>query len=125
MDFGRRSDCRRVPGGSLSRLAWPGRIVIGATLGPLALVLIFVVLFAIQNRRSAFSLAHTESLWPFSIVVSTISFLVYAALLRKALPKTQAPAKHGSGRKKGFRKLLPIEPAFVSLRAAFAWLAVR
>ena len=67
----------------LSRLAWPGRIVMGAALGPLALVLIFVVLFTIQSRRSAFSLAHTESLWPFSILVSSISFLVYAALLRR------------------------------------------
>ena len=67
----------------LSRLAWPCRIVMSAALGQLALVLIFVVLFAIQSRRSAFSLAHTESLWPFSILVSTISFLVYAALLRR------------------------------------------
>jgi hypothetical protein len=67
------------PARLLSRVAWPGRIVIGAILGPLALVLIFVVLFAIQGRLGAFSLAHAESLWPFSILVSTISFLVYAA----------------------------------------------
>ena len=67
----------------LSRVGWPGRMLIGATLGPLALLLIFVVLFAIQGRLSAFSLAHTESLWPFSVLVSTISFLVYAALLRR------------------------------------------
>jgi len=67
----------------LSRLAWPCRIVMSAALGQLALVLIFVVLFAIQSRRRVFSLAHTESLGPFSILVSTISFLVYAALLRR------------------------------------------
>jgi hypothetical protein len=67
----------------VSRVAWPARMLIGATLGPLALLLIFVVLFAIQGRLSAFSLAHTESLWPFSVLVSTISFLVYAALLRR------------------------------------------
>jgi hypothetical protein len=52
-----------VPARLLSRVAWPGRMLIGATLGPLALLLIFIVLFAIQGRLSAFSLAHTESLW--------------------------------------------------------------
>jgi hypothetical protein len=67
----------------LSRVAWPGRMLIGASLGPLALLLIFVVLFAIQGSHGAFSLAHTESLWPFSILVSTVSFLVYTALLRR------------------------------------------
>jgi hypothetical protein len=77
------------PARLLSHLAWPVRMLIGATLGPLALLLIFVVLFAIQGRLSAFSLAHTESLWPFSILVSTISFLVYAALMRRRLPKSE------------------------------------
>ncbi|HYK61798.1 MAG TPA: hypothetical protein VEV85_20355, partial [Bryobacteraceae bacterium] len=67
----------------LSRVAWPGRMLIGASLGPLALLLIFVVLFAIQGSHGAFSLAHTENLWPFSILVSTVSFLVYTALLRR------------------------------------------
>jgi hypothetical protein len=71
-----------LPARLLSRVAWSGQILIGATLGPLALLLIFIVLFAIQGRTAAFSLAHTESLWPFSVLVSTISFLVYAALLR-------------------------------------------
>ena len=67
----------------LLRVAWPVRVVIGAAMGPLALLLIFVVLFAIQGRPSEFSLAHTETLWPFSILVSTVSFLAYAALLRR------------------------------------------
>jgi hypothetical protein len=73
----------------LSHLPWPVRTLIGITLGPLALLLIFVALFAIQGRLSAFSLAHTESLWPFSVLVSTVSFLVYAALLRWRLPKSE------------------------------------
>ncbi len=71
----------------LSRVAWPGRMLIGATLGPLALLLIFVVLFVMQGRLSAFSLAHTETLWPLSVIVSTVSFLVYAALLRRRKPR--------------------------------------
>src|SRR5262249_31394488 len=79
----------QVPARLLSRVAWPGRMLIGATLGPLALLLIFVVLFAIQGRLGVFSLAHTESLWPFSVLVSTISFLVYAALLHRRLLKTE------------------------------------
>jgi hypothetical protein len=73
------------PARLLSRIAWPGQLLIGATLGPLALLLIFVTLFAIQGSSGTFSLAHTEGLWPFSILVSTVSFLVYAALLRRRL----------------------------------------
>ena len=67
----------------LSHVAWPGRMLIGATSGPLALLLILVVLFAMQGSHGAFSLAHTEGLWPFSVLVSTVSFLVYTALLRR------------------------------------------
>lgn len=67
----------------LSRVTWLGRMLIGATLGPLALLLIFVILFAIQGSHGAFSLAHTEGLWLYSILVSTVSFLVYTALLRR------------------------------------------
>ena len=70
----------------LSRLAWPLQMAIGIALGPLALLLIFIGLFAMQGRVGAFSLAHTETLWPISILVSTVSFLVYAALLRRRSP---------------------------------------
>jgi hypothetical protein len=69
------------PARVISRLAWPLRLLVGAILGPLALLLIFVGMFALQGRLSAFSLAHTESLWPLSILVSTISFIVYTLLL--------------------------------------------
>jgi hypothetical protein len=70
----------------LVRAAWPIRILIGAVLGPLALLPILVMLFAAQGRLSEFSLARTESLWLFSILISTVSFLVYAALLGRRLP---------------------------------------
>ena len=71
------------PARVLSRLAWPLCLLIGAALGPLALVLIFVVMFGLQGHLSNFSLAHTEGLWPLSVLVSTVSFGAYAALLRR------------------------------------------
>lgn len=70
-----------IPARLLSRLAWPLRLLLGTALGPLALLLIFIVLFARGGHISGFSLAHTETLWPFSMLVSLVSFLVYAALL--------------------------------------------
>ena len=71
-----------IPPRLLLRVAWPFRVVIGAAMGPLALLLIFVVLAAMQGRLGQFNLAHTEFLWPFSILVSTVSFLAYTGLLR-------------------------------------------
>jgi hypothetical protein len=71
-----------IPAGLLSRLAWPFRFLLGAALGPLALLLIFLVLFVRGGQIGGFSLAHTEPLWLFSILVSTVSFWVYVALLR-------------------------------------------
>ena len=70
----------------LSRLRWPLCVLIGALLGPLALLLIFVVIAAMQGRLREISLAHTNGLWQFSVLVSTVSFLVYVALLRKRSP---------------------------------------
>jgi hypothetical protein len=72
-----------IPPRLLLRITWPIRVLIGAAMGPLALLLIFVVLFAFQGRVGEFSLAHTGSLWPFSILVSTVSFLAYTVLLRR------------------------------------------
>jgi hypothetical protein len=70
------------PARLLSRLPWPLWLLIGAALGPLALLLIFVVIAGLQGQLGTFNLAHTESLWPLSILVSTVSFVAYAALLR-------------------------------------------
>jgi hypothetical protein len=71
-----------LPPRRLSRLPWPLYLLIGAALGPLALLFIFFVLAAMQGQLNTFSLSHTESFWPLSILVSTVSFLVYAALVR-------------------------------------------
>ena len=77
------------PARLLSRVRWPLCALIGAALGPLALLLIFVVIFAMQGRLREFSLAHTEALWQFSMLVSTVSFLVYTALLRRRSPNSE------------------------------------
>jgi hypothetical protein len=81
-----------VPPRLLCRLPLPRRLLIGAVLGPLALFLVFVLLFVVQRASGAdhttFSLAHSDTLWPMSMLVSTISFVVYTALLRRrAAPK--------------------------------------
>lgn len=75
------------PARLVTRMAWPIRIVIGASLGPLALLVILLLIAAHQRTLSTFSLAHSESLWPFSMLVSAAAFDVYAALLRRRLSK--------------------------------------
>jgi hypothetical protein len=73
------------PARILSHLPWLPCLFIGATLGPIALLLIFVMIFGLRGQISTFSLAHTESFWPLSILVSTVSFGVYAGLMRRRL----------------------------------------
>ena len=78
-----------LPAHVIKRLPWPLRLLLGAALGPLALFLIFVLVS--DSSRAALAHGHmipgmftgTASLWPLSILVSTIAFVVYAALLRK------------------------------------------
>ena len=55
---------------------WVVLICVGAAFGALALLLILLILGAGRLR-----LEHTGSLWPFAILVSTVSFVVYTALL--------------------------------------------
>ena len=65
------------------RLSWPPRLLVGAALGPLALLAIFVMLAARGGTLEGFNLANTGVFWPMSMLVSTTSFIVYAALLRR------------------------------------------
>jgi hypothetical protein len=75
------------PARLLLRLAWPVRLLVGAAIGPLALLMIFVAVFATQGKIREFSLAHTDGLWFFSGVVSTVSFVVYTSLVLRQFPK--------------------------------------
>ena len=73
------------PAPVLSRTPWPICLLIGAALGPLALLLILLVLGALQGALFTFSLDHTAALWPLSILISSVAFLTYAALLARRL----------------------------------------
>lgn len=68
------------PARSVTRLSWPLRALVGAALGPLALLLIFILL---GRGHIDFSFIGTGFLLCYSIVVSTVAFLVYAALLHR------------------------------------------
>ncbi len=67
-----------LPVERVARCPWAIWVLIGAVLGPLALLLILLIL-----GRGKLSLEHTGGLWPFAILVSTVAFVVYAALVRR------------------------------------------
>jgi hypothetical protein len=79
-----------LPAHFIKRMPWPLRLLLGAALGPLALLLIFLLVS--DTSRAALADGHvipgmfagTVSLWPLSTLVSTNAFVVYVALLRKA-----------------------------------------
>jgi hypothetical protein len=72
------------PGRSIKGLSWIVRLFVGTALGPLALFLIFGLF---SHGHIHFSdpgtFTGTSSLWVFSILVSTVSFAIYVALLPK------------------------------------------
>ena len=78
-----------LPPQLIRRLPWPLRPFVGAALGPVALFLIFILVP--DASRTALMHGHmlpgifrgTASLWPLSILVSTVSFVLYVALLPK------------------------------------------
>jgi hypothetical protein len=75
------------PARLLAHRSWPvlGSLI-GITLGPVALLLVFIAYLALEGGLRTASFDDTEWYWVFSIIVSTVSFLVYAALLcRRAL----------------------------------------
>ncbi len=71
------------PAGSITRLSWPLALMVGATLGPPALLVIFLLL----GRSHVYfgNVAEMSTLFAYTILVSTVSFMVYRALLRKEI----------------------------------------
>jgi hypothetical protein len=69
------------PACSFTRLSWPVRVLLGAALGPLALFVIFVLLAHGHINSRTFTGMGIE--WAYSILVSSVSFVVYAALRGK------------------------------------------
>jgi hypothetical protein len=70
------------PARSIRRLPWPLRLLAGAALGPLALLVIFVLL-GHGHLEFPGTFRGTGWLWAYSILVSTVSFVLYVFLLRK------------------------------------------
>ena len=70
-----------VPPAAIRRLSWPLTLFVGAALGPVTLLLIFLLHGHghVQLLPDPF---YTRIVWGFSVVVSTVSFAVYASLLR-------------------------------------------
>jgi hypothetical protein len=72
-----------VPSAKWARLPWPVIAAIALASGPLAWFLIYVAFFVFQGDHGEFSLAQNDPGWLFSILVSTVTVVVYAGLLRR------------------------------------------
>lgn len=70
------------PARSITRLPWTLRLLVGAAFGPLALFVIFVLL-AHGHLEFPATFRSTGFMWACSILVSTVSFLLYEFLLGK------------------------------------------
>jgi hypothetical protein len=77
-----------LPATSFARLSWPLAVVVGAALGPPALLVIFVLLG--RNHIYFRNLGEIGTLFAYTILVSTVSCMVYLALLRKEITATKA-----------------------------------
>jgi len=76
------------PAGFITRLSWPFALMVGAALGPPVLLLILILM----GREHVYfrNVAETGTLFAYSILVSTIAFVVYLALLRKDMKDKSA-----------------------------------
>jgi hypothetical protein len=66
----------------VARLHWLFAGMIGAALGPLAFL---AVSYSITGGRATISFRNSEMLWIISVLISTIAFLIYCALVRRAV----------------------------------------
>jgi hypothetical protein len=76
------------PATSFTRLSWPLAVVVGAALGPPALLVIFVLLG--RNHIYFRNLGEIGTLFAYTILVSTVSCMVYLVLLRKEITAAKA-----------------------------------
>ncbi len=79
------------PARAITLLSWPRALIVGATVGPIALLIIFVLL----SRSHIYfrNLAEISTLFAYTILVSTVSFTVYLALLRKEMKSNPARSR--------------------------------
>lgn len=80
------------PARSITRLSWPRALIVGASSGPITLL----VIFALLGRSHIYfrNLAEITTLFAYTILVSTVSFMVYLALLRKEMKSNPARSQH-------------------------------
>ena len=80
------------PARSIARLSWPRALIVGVTVGPIALLMIFALL----SRSHIYfrSFAEISTLFAYTILVSTVSFMVYLALLRKEMKNNPTRSQH-------------------------------
>lgn len=83
LDFCRRSNCHCIAGAPAFTSALAGLHVHRCNFGTARIDDNLTRTFRVSGPAQRFSLAHTEGLWPFSVIVSTVSFLIYTALLRR------------------------------------------
>jgi len=66
---------------SIKRLSWPLKVLVGAGLGPIGLL---PIMWWLNHAQFDFNILRATAIYaPFSIVISTVSFVVYAALLHR------------------------------------------
>lgn len=78
------------PADFVTRLSGPLALMVGAGLGPPALLVIFALLG--RNHVYFRNFAETGMLFAYSILVSAIAFMVYLALLRKDMKDHTIPS---------------------------------
>lgn len=80
------------PARSITRLSWPRALFVGVTVGPIALL----VIFALLSRSHIYfrNFAEISTLFAYTILVSTVAFMVYLALLRKEMKSNPARSQH-------------------------------
>lgn len=78
-----------VPSRVYARLPWWATIIGGVLLGPVALALVFFMIFALQGQLRTFSLAHLGLGWVYCVIASTSAVCVYVALIKRWAGKRQ------------------------------------
>jgi hypothetical protein len=80
------------PARAITRLSWPRALIVGATVGPIALLVIFALLS--QSHIYFRNFAEISTLFAYTILVSTVSFIVYLTLLRNEMKSNPARSQH-------------------------------
>lgn len=89
----------------VSRLHWLLAALIGAVLGPLAFLPIFLLLSPYKTHLSVADFKGSEPLWICSILASTVAFVVYCALMRGAVRSNKEPLHNEAAQERGNRHI--------------------